>query len=406
MKKLLAMILTVAMVCMCLAGCGSNSANSGSATEESNGDKPLVGVCLPSVSTSLNEQIGAKVTAIMEPDCEVKVSSADSSVSTQVQQIQNYITMGAKMIVVVPTEMEAITDVLIQAREAGVKVVVSGSTVEADEAYDAVTVSNEYLVGQYVASTAKMWVEENMMSEDFDTVIFADTSTDDGVFRSDGIAQITEPYLKNANGEYVDLNGNVVDEANKVENPVYCEKVAQGNVKVVEVPMGTSGRDALTAELAENPNIRLVLCYTSLTASQASQYITDTCTPEEMAKYGCFGGGVIGSEYAYLVGAASDEGTESILRGAIAFGGDDVAQGVAELAYNVFYGEEGVDYQKNTAQSIGVWVAMQANDTREATVACINIANGTAPENLTLDGILADEKSVIYTAANFAELLD
>lgn len=403
MKKLLAVVLTACLCGAMLIGCGDNPAN-GSATNE--GDRPLVGVCLPSVSTSLNEQISAKVTDMLEPECEVKTSSAESSVSTQVQQIQNYITMGAEMIVVVPTEMEAITDVLIQAREAGVKVVVSGSTVEADDAYDAVTVSNEYLIGQYVASTAKLWVEENMMDETFDTVIFADTSTDDGVARSTGIQQITEPYLKNVNGEYVDAAGKVVDEANKVANPAYCEKISQGKVKVVEVPMGTSGRDVLTAELAENPNIRCVMCYTSLTASQASQYITDTCTPEEAAKYGCFGGGVIGSEYAYLVGAASDQGTDSILRGAIAFGGDDVAQGVAELAYNVFYGEEGVDYQKNTAQSIGVWVAMEANATREATVACVNIFNGTAPEDLTLDGILANEKSVVYTAANFAELLE
>ena len=74
----------------------------------------LIGLAVPSM-ISLYDLTGQALEAKF-PDYQVQIVSADDNVSNQVQQIQNFTTMGAKMIIVAPTEIEAIADALIAAR--------------------------------------------------------------------------------------------------------------------------------------------------------------------------------------------------------------------------------------------------------------------------------------------------
>ncbi len=394
MRKLMLFVLVV--VLLATAACTAAKETAAPGVDEPGEDKSLIGLSVPSM-ISLYDLTGQALKTRF-PDYDVQVVSADDSVSNQVQQIQNFTTMGAKMIVIAPTEIEAIEDALIAAREAGVRVVISGATAAISEAaYDAVTGSDEYLIGTYVALLAKKWAEEKLAGQQFDTVMLSFTANDDAIARSNGVKSIIDPYLKNRDGEYVDLTGKVVDEAGKLPNPAYSQLVADAG-EFFEYEVGPGGDALATAATAflEHPNTKLVLCYMSLNATAVSQYIIDNKPEADWPGYGVFGGGVIGDESSYLIGSVSETaGTRSVLRGAVSFGGDNVAGGIADLAASVLTGTEGADYQKVTPSAIGVWFTREAEFTFPAKVCSFTVANQPTVLDFDIIGKLNDPTTTI-----------
>ena len=90
-KKILSFILSSVIgigACIGFTGCGG-------------GTKTNIGVCLTNTSTTLNASISDAIIKVF-PDKVVSVQSADNSVTTQINQINTFITMGVDMIVVTP----------------------------------------------------------------------------------------------------------------------------------------------------------------------------------------------------------------------------------------------------------------------------------------------------------------
>ncbi|MGM9604889.1 MAG: sugar ABC transporter substrate-binding protein [Faecousia sp.] len=410
MKKIISLLLVLSMCLGCLAACGSDSSSDSidsSVKEEaaSEGSK-LIGVCMQNMSSSISVLEEEALKATFEPlGYEVQVASADDSASSQKAQLQNFILLGAEMIVVLPCEIEALEDTLLEAREAGIKVVISGGTGSISEnAYDAVSSDDEYMIGMYVASVAKTWVEEHMdPAGDWEVAFLSSTISEDAKLRCQGEAQILEPYLKNADGAYVTLMGEEVDEANRIANPVYCEMIASrvSSYSDVNTEMDISGdnRTVVASVLTENPNVRVLIAYNSLASTAGSQYIMDTYSEEEQEQFAFFSGGVMGDEYEYLLGSVSDSGTRSVFRGACQFGGGDAAATLASLCTNVMFGQAGVDYGKSNPNSIGLYFPVDAylNDGVSALV-CYNtpsyIQNNTYAEILAMDGLMTYWDSV------------
>lgn len=366
MKKLFSLLLVAALLIGLLAACGEQkAAPTGGESGEGSG---LIGVCMQNMSSSIAELESAALTETFEAlGYEVQVVSADDSVSNQVQQIQNFILMDAEMLVVLPCEIETLEDTLLEAREAGIKVVISGGTgTISEDAYDAVSADDEYMIGMYVASVAKTWVEEHMDADgDWHVAFLSSTISDDAKSRCAGEAQILEPWLKNEAGEYVNLMGEVVSEAERIENPVYCEMIAERvtNLADCTTEMDISGdnRSVAAGVLTDDPNVRVIIAYNSLVSTAGSQYIMDTYPENEQDEFAFFSGGVMGDEYEYLIGAVSEtSGTKSVFRGACQFGGGDAAATLANLAYNVMFGEAGVDYGKSNPNSIGLYFPIDA----------------------------------------------
>ena len=68
---------------------------------------------------------------------------------------------------------------------------------------------NQFLGGAYAALMAKQWVDKTYPDApegSIETAIFESTLNPEAVARSAGLKMISEPYLKNENGEYVDVN--------------------------------------------------------------------------------------------------------------------------------------------------------------------------------------------------------
>jgi hypothetical protein len=105
---------------------------------------------------------------------------------------------------------------------------------------------------------AKQWVDETYPDAalgSIETVIFESTLNPEAVDRSAGLKMISEPYFKNASGGYIDADGNVVDEANRIANPAYSPAVDV--VQVVQAEMFQAGQTAMQNALTTNPNVKL-----------------------------------------------------------------------------------------------------------------------------------------------------
>ena len=353
MKELISLMLALMLVIGCLAGC--------SGEEQTEGSK-IIGVCMQNKSSSIAVLQEEALIEMFEPmGYDVQVVSADDSSATQRSQVETFILMNVEMLVILPCEISTLEDSLIKAREQGIKVVVSGGTGSvSEEAYDAVSSDDEFMVGMYVASVAKTWIEENMdPNGDWEVHFLSSTLSEDAIERCNGEAMILEPWLKNAEGEYVNLMGEVVDEANRIENPVYCEMVAERveSYEACSTQMSmTDNRGVVSGVLTENKNVRVFIAYNSLASTAGSTYITDTYSAEEASEFAFFSGGVMGDEYEYLIGSVSDEaGTNSVFRAACQFGGGDAAATLANLCNKVMFGEAGVDYGKTNPNTIGLY---------------------------------------------------
>lgn len=222
----------------------------------------LIGVCMQNMSSSISELEAEALRATFEPlGYEVQVVSADDSVSAQVQQVQSFILMQAEMLVVLPCQIETLEDSLLEAREEGIKVVISGGTGSiSEDAYDAVSADDEYMIGMYVAAVAKTWIEQNMDPDgDWDVAFISSTISDDATMRCLGEAQIVEPWLRNAEGEYVTLMGEVVDEAHEFDlmDDGTCRFLLPGNPMITDVYAGTYtiDEDGVTVHIAGLANV-------------------------------------------------------------------------------------------------------------------------------------------------------
>lgn len=361
MKKLLLIMIAACM--LSLAACGNTSTETtgtsdstsssedgtvATGAESTDAGDSLIAVCLPSLDNPLMLGISDAMKSTFDSVASVEVASADQDANKQVTQIQNYTTMGAKMIVVMPVEASTIVEVLKEAREAGIKVVVNGTSMADPDAYDAMATVNQYLVGSYCALMAKEWVDVNYpdaAAGSIETAVFTSSQNQDALDRTAGILTIQEQYLKNAAGEYIDESGNVVEESAKVANPAYCQAVEV--VTSTDAEMFQDGQTAMQNVLTTNPNVKLVLAYASDGGCGANQAVIDSgISADDMNSYAIFGCGVIGSEEDYIKDSAEGKG---IFRGAVAFGGGDLAGAMADIANKVY--TDG-DYEKDQWDAI------------------------------------------------------
>jgi ABC-type sugar transport system substrate-binding protein len=151
---------------------------------------------------------------------------------------------------------------------------------------------------------------------------------------------IAEPYLKNANGEFIDASGKVVADADKVANPAYSSKVKV--VQVVQAEMFQAGQTAMQNILTTNPDVVLVLAYAGDGGMGASQAILDEVAKgpsvsviDDVNKVAVFGVGMIGPEGQAVLDSAINK---TVFRGTIRFGGDLVGRTI-EIAGKMMNGD-------------------------------------------------------------------
>ena len=409
MRKWLA-ILLAALLCLSVVACAATQPDGNGDPDgtAANGELGLVGFCSVSLSESIYVLEQKALEEIFAGKAEVQTVSCDNDSATQISQVKAFALMGADLIIINPTDIDALSDAIMEAHEAGCKVYINGATSDSlgEEYYDCCTVSDEYLCGAYVAMVAKNWIEAHAdalaATGDWELAFLKSSLSEETVKRGNGEASILEPYLKDWEGNYVDVSGNIVDEANKVENPAYCQ-LAVDHYKGVQVEQDQqNGGLNVASILTTNPNTRVFIAYNSLASTQGGQYIVDNY-PNQLHEFAFFSAGVMGNEADYMVGSVSDTDgvTPAIMRGACQFGvsaaGGEVADSVARTAYAILYGKEGTDYFKRNPDGIAAWWTVdEAMGSGTASVAHFNIFSGATVQAFDPIAALTDENTVVY----------
>ena len=361
MKRIWVVLLVLAVAAtLLLAACGGTEEETTTVSEGPTttlGPVPAgstIGVCLPALDNPLMLALKDMFVTNFGTEYKVEVSSADGNPNTQATQVENYTAAGAKFIFVMAVEPTSLLPKLEAAREAGVIVMTVGAE-PGESGRDAIMKLDQFLAGEYCALMGKNWVEATYpgaADESIETAVLVDSTNTEAVQRTNGLLMISEPFLKDWEGAYIDAEGNAISdkdgkfldgktEADRVDNPVYCAAV-----KIVQTPtaqMSQAGQSAMENILTTNPDVKLVLAYASDGGAGASQAIMDEVAKggssviADLSKVAVFGVGMFGPEGDLVKAASSGEGA---LRGVIAFGGADLPGKTAALVSKILKGEE------------------------------------------------------------------
>lgn len=167
-KKLLSLILCVAMVASIAAGCGNTEeeATNVSATEDTATEKTgyKLGISVLTMSGQFFIDLVDSAKATIEGlGGELIVNDADNSAETQVAAVENFISAGVDGIIICAVDTEAIAPIIAEAKAEGIAVVCLTSKVEG---YDAYIGAEEYLLGYTQGVAVGQWIAEKWGTEE------------------------------------------------------------------------------------------------------------------------------------------------------------------------------------------------------------------------------------------------
>jgi len=350
------LVLGVLMVA-CTAPAAAPAPTSSPASAQSSAapsGQPIIAVCLPALDNPLMLALKDAFVKEFGSKYKVEVASAEGNPNTQATQVENYTAMKVKFMFVMAVEAGSLLPRLEKARAAGVLVMVAGGE-PGKSGRDAVMKIDQFLAGEYAALMAKRWVEKTYPSAtagSIETAVFLSTLNTEALERSNGLLMISEPFLKNAQGEYIDATGKAISDAkgsyvsgksasDRVANPVYSPAV-----KIVQKPtaeMFQAGQTTMQNVLTTNPKVSLVIAYASDGGNGASKAIMDEYAKgansviKDLTKVAVFGVGMFGPEGDAIVESGQGKG---VFRGAVAFGGGDLPGTTVGIAKKMLNGEK------------------------------------------------------------------
>ena len=227
MKKILASILASAMV-FSLSACGSSapaeSSNaapaastapaasavpadeSGSPSTVAGGGK--IGVSMPTQSLQRWNQDGTNMKAELEAaGYEVDLQYAgDNDIPTQVSQLENMISSGCNALVVASIDGSALTEVLKEAKDAGIPVIAYDRLIMNSDAVSYYATFDNYKVGTIQGNYIKDALDLDNAEGPFNIELFTGAPDDNNVnFFFGGAMDVLNPYIES--GKLVVLSG-------------------------------------------------------------------------------------------------------------------------------------------------------------------------------------------------------
>jgi len=184
MKKIVALLLVIVLA-LSFVGC-----------KKSSGDN-LIGVAMPTQSLQRWNQDGANMKAQLEKKgYQVDLQYANNDVNTQIQQLENMITKGCKVLVIASIDGSALTDVLAKAAENDIKVIAYDRLIMNSENVDYYATFDNFKVGVIQGE----YIEENLGLKEgkgpFNMELFAGSPDDNNaLFFNGGAMSILQPYI-------------------------------------------------------------------------------------------------------------------------------------------------------------------------------------------------------------------
>lgn len=213
-KKTLAMIVSLAMTGTMLTGCSGNSGGSGDG-------KYKVGITIQNLSNAYWAGVMGKLQGLLdEKGWDYTIVDCEDNSGTQIGQIENFIISGCDMIMVHPSDAQAVESVCGEAMEAGIKVMCWDDPMEHTTAN---WILDNELLGQEIGKTAAEFINEKFTADDKAQVtVIGYPSTKVLKDRADGIKKGLEDNCED--------NYEIIAEVDGLEAPE-----AQTNVETVMV---------------------------------------------------------------------------------------------------------------------------------------------------------------------------
>jgi len=186
MKRILVVALVGIAMVLSFAGCAKNNSKS-----------KLIGVAMPTQSLQRWNQDGANMKTQLEAKgYQVELQYANNDVNTQVQQLENMITKGCKVLVIASIDGSSLTEVLKEAKARKVQVIAYDRLIMNTANVDYYATFDNFKVGviqgQYIES--KLGLKDG--KGPFDIELFAGSPDDNNAtFFNKGAMSILQPYL-------------------------------------------------------------------------------------------------------------------------------------------------------------------------------------------------------------------
>lgn len=259
-KRILAALLMVVMLGMIMTGCqvndtdesGGGDAGGAGATEESVGDtdtsdstedsdsgEMFVGITMPSVGNdfmlAMSEQMKA---AVEETGCKVQLDVAENNVTKQIEQIENFTSMGCDIIVVWAVNGEGVASACEKAQSEGVKTV--AFAYEIPGATSSIISASEEDLSASCVSMADEWINKEFPDAadgEVKVMVITSSTTPEAVIRSDGLLKIAD------NPKVTVISEEITDQDKAEEARTLAENVfqTQDDIDVVIAMNGTIG---------------------------------------------------------------------------------------------------------------------------------------------------------------------
>ena len=240
-KKLLSMILAVAMVATMLVGCGGASSSN------------KVGVAMPTKDLQRWNQDGANMKAELEAaGYEVDLQYASNDVATQVSQIENMINSGCKVLVIASIEGDSLGTVLEQAKEKKIPVIAYDRLIMNSDAVSYYATFDNYMVGTIQGQYIKDQLDLDNAAGPFNIELTTgDPGDNNAKFFFGGAMDVLQPYIDE--GKLVVKSGQV--EFAEVATAAWATDAAQARMDAI-----------IAANYADGTTLDACLCSNDSTA--------------------------------------------------------------------------------------------------------------------------------------------
>jgi putative multiple sugar transport system substrate-binding protein len=157
----------------------------------------LIGVAMPTQSLQRWNQDGANMKAKLEAKgYKVDLQYANNDINTQIQQLENMVTKGAKVLVIASIDGSVLSDVLKKAQENGIKVIAYDRLIMNTPNCDYYATFDNFKVGVIQGQYIEKALNLKTAKGPFNIELFAGSPDDNNaVFFNKGAMSILQPYI-------------------------------------------------------------------------------------------------------------------------------------------------------------------------------------------------------------------
>ena len=160
-------------------------------------DKGTVGVAMPTKTSARWIDDGDNMVKALEAKgYKADLQYADDDIPTQLSQVENMVTKGAKVLVIASIDGTTLTDVLQQAADAGIKVIAYDRLIKNSPNVDYYATFDNFQVGVLQGTSIEQALDLKTAAGPFNIELFGGSPDDNNAFFFyDGAMSVLQPYI-------------------------------------------------------------------------------------------------------------------------------------------------------------------------------------------------------------------